>query len=507
MMRLADISRAAGEAESLDLDIKDFGPIASASISLRPLTIFIGPNNSGKSYAARLLHSVVGTFAGLPEHAAGSDRALAACRRIVGGRYDGRGQRALLSAADSQRACKAMIEEAFCGGLRRGIERNFASPAAGLVRAGRARSTVTISEGRTSGRPRLRVDIGPQGDLSVAADLGGGRSGIALAHGRGTCSVDMFGANAGGGGGLEGAAARASLRYEEPGAGRGGRWDRERAIPLLSSALADAIAREAQQSIAYDSSFYLPAGRSAIMQTYTDMAAGMVAGAPRAGPNPGDRAGPQGGVSDLVAEITRLGGRRKEFFGLARSMEREMLSGSVQASRPSGGRPPVVSYRSGTRTIPLPRASSSVLEIAPLALYLKHVVGRRSVLVVEEPEAHLHPASEVILAKYVVRLVRGGLCVVLTTHSPYMLEKLAKYALAGGLPARDRGGRLGYGRDDYLAPGEVSAYLFKRTRAGACRAVEIERDDECGISQEEFSRVDVELDRESVIIQNRKMRP
>ena len=31
-----------------------------------------------------------------------------------------------------------------------------------------------------------------------------------------------------------------------------------------------------------------------------------------------------------------------------------------------------------------------------------------------------------------------------------------------------------------------------------CRAVEIERDDESGISQEEFSSVDVELDRESV---------
>ena len=88
----------------------------------------------------------------------------------------------------------------------------------------------------------------------------------------------------------------------------------------------------------------------------------------------------------------------------------------------------------------------------------------------------------------------------------YMLEKLAKYALAGGLPARDRVGRLGYGRDDYLAPGEVSAYLFRRGLGGACRAVEIEWDDESGISQEEFSSVDVKLNRESIVIQNRKSR-
>lgn len=92
-------------------------------------------------------------------------------------------------------------------------------------------------------------------------------------------------------------------------------------------------------------------------------------------------------------------------------------------------------------------------------------------LVVEESEAHLHPTSEVILAKYVARLVRAGLHIVLTTHSPYMLGKLAMCTLAGGLPAKDRVGRLGYGRDDYLTPGEVSAYRFRRARSGACRAV------------------------------------
>ena len=146
---------ASREDRQLGLDIKDFGPIAGASISLRPLTVFIGPNNSGKSYAARLLHSVVGTLAGLTTHAAGSDEVLSAYRRIVGRRYDRRSRRTILGAADS-RAYKALIEEAMCDGLRRNVERNFASPAASLVRAGQERSTMTISGGCTSGRPRLR---------------------------------------------------------------------------------------------------------------------------------------------------------------------------------------------------------------------------------------------------------------------------------------------------------------------------------------------------------------
>lgn len=504
MARLVASSRSARDDQPLDLDIRNFGPIASASVRLRPLTVFIGPNNSGKSYAARLLHSVVTTLAGFPAHVeGGGGEALSACRRAVGRGCKGKSGQARLGAAHSQRAAKALIEAAFCAGLRSNMERNFESPVAGLVRAGRDRSTVTISGGRISNRPILRVTMSPQNDLAVAADFKGNRTEIAMACSPGACAVEIFEKDARG---KLGDCPVSTYRYAEPDGRHGPSVDRGEAVQLMSSALADAIAREVQCSIAHASSFYLPAGRSAIMQTYRDLAAGLITNAPRSGSGPGGP-GLQGAVADLVAELMRIKGKRSGFFGLARSMEREMLSGSVDVSHAGHGMFPAVLYRSNGRRFPLPRASSSVSEVAPLSLYLKHVVRSRSVLTVEEPEAHLHPANEVVLAKYVVRLVRRGLCVVLTTHSPYMLEKLAKYVLAGGLPAEDRVDGLGYERGDYLAPDEVSAYLFKRTSAGTCRAVEIEKDDEFGISQEEFSNVDVDLNRESVVIRHRKSRP
>ena len=40
------------------LDVKDFGPIAEASVDLRPLTVFIGPSNTGKSYLAILVYAL-----------------------------------------------------------------------------------------------------------------------------------------------------------------------------------------------------------------------------------------------------------------------------------------------------------------------------------------------------------------------------------------------------------------------------------------------------------------
>ncbi len=44
--------------EKVDIEIENFGPIKNANINLKPLTIFVGPNNSGKSYLAILIHAL-----------------------------------------------------------------------------------------------------------------------------------------------------------------------------------------------------------------------------------------------------------------------------------------------------------------------------------------------------------------------------------------------------------------------------------------------------------------
>jgi predicted ATPase len=43
---------------ALKIAIQDFGPVNRGEIEVRPLTILIGPNNSGKSYSAMLIYSL-----------------------------------------------------------------------------------------------------------------------------------------------------------------------------------------------------------------------------------------------------------------------------------------------------------------------------------------------------------------------------------------------------------------------------------------------------------------
>ena len=46
------------ERKNLELSVRDFGPIAKAKIDLRPLTVFVGPSNTGKSYLAILIYAL-----------------------------------------------------------------------------------------------------------------------------------------------------------------------------------------------------------------------------------------------------------------------------------------------------------------------------------------------------------------------------------------------------------------------------------------------------------------
>ena len=48
----------APRGNSLELEVSDFGPIAEAKIELRPLTVFVGPSNTGKSYLAILIYAL-----------------------------------------------------------------------------------------------------------------------------------------------------------------------------------------------------------------------------------------------------------------------------------------------------------------------------------------------------------------------------------------------------------------------------------------------------------------
>ena len=55
-------------------------------------------------------------------------------------------------------------------------------------------------------------------------------------------------------------------------------------------------------------------------------------------------------------------------------------------------------------------------------------LNKNTVLVLDEPEVHLHPKWQLEMAKIIVELVKNGVKIVVNSHSPYMIEALQRYS-------------------------------------------------------------------------------
>lgn len=65
-----------------------------------------------------------------------------------------------------------------------------------------------------------------------------------------------------------------------------------------------------------------------------------------------------------------------------------------------------------------------------LYLFLKAgVITKDSLLILDEPENHLHPAWQIKYAEILCKMVSEGYYVLITSHSPYFIQALKKYSL------------------------------------------------------------------------------
>lgn len=214
---------------------------------------------------------------------------------------------------------------------------------------------------------------------------------------------------------------------------------------------------------------YLPADRGGVMHAHRTVVSVLVEGATSGGirqevPTPML----SGVLADFLKQLIALDDvpykKRGHAGGIALEIEKAMLRGSVRsdARAKTGTSYPVFSYLpSGWKedqNLPLINVSSMVSELAPVVLYLRHVVRPGDVLIIEEPEAHLHPAMQVEFTRQLAAAVRAGVRVIATTHSEWILEELANLVRSSGLSEAERKDISG---GIALESNEVGAWLFQ----------------------------------------------
>lgn len=115
---------------------------------------------------------------------------------------------------------------------------------------------------------------------------------------------------------------------------------------------------------------------------------------------------------------------------------RDKIEGVVHPRLPYGARIWTFKRTDGRGEYPLDECATGMKAFSILNfLYTRNLLNSRTLLVVDEPEAHLHPQWILEYAKVLVRLNRNlGVRLLLTTHSPDMLNALRRIANVEEVP-------------------------------------------------------------------------
>ena len=173
---------------------------------------------------------------------------------------------------------------------------------------------------------------------------------------------------------------------------------------------------------------------------------------------------------------------------LAREVERTILEGAVRVEEPENGSPRVF-FRPADweEDLPLARASSMVTEMIPVAVYLRHHLRAGETIILEEPEAHMHPAMQVKLAEALAKMVATGIRVVITAHSDWIVSALANICRMAELPKAERSDMTG--GDVTISASQVGVWEFRPDGTNGTRTHEIHLDSENGMYDAGYPRV------------------
>ena len=495
----------------LAIEVENFGPIVHGKVDLRPMTVFIGPSNTGKSYLAILLYALHRLFSGGRDGAFGFSHFK---RLYVRGQPD--------ISPETVAALTALLRKAAADKIGP-FEQRHIPLTAGVVELLRSQfgslgdetgSAISRCFGLTDAAALVRKGRNAPARITLQHSLPNGEK--TLTH---TLLINARQAN------IQftipehillSDAVESELSFAlqfmdvtaptvDSDFGPSGFWDAvNQSMKWLVSGVVGSLHLPA---------YYLPAGRTGVMYAHNAIISAILERATTAGLDSVARTPILSGVlGDFLRQLIEidsrpiyphLSGQPDEWHAVDVQIEQSIINGEIRVSNSETINYPRFTYRpNGWKAdLPLLNASSMVSEIAPVVLYLRHIVIPGSVLIIEEPESHLHPAMQVEFTRQLARLIQHGYRVIITTHSEWVLEELGNIVQRSQLPEKERA--TVSESDAALSPEQVGVWLFRpKRRPRGSEIVEVKMGD-AGLYDTGFDDVAVALSNDGANIFDR----
>jgi predicted ATPase len=440
------------------LYLSNFGPFEEAEVELKPLTIFIGRNSTGKSMLSYLLWALSSAEPLFYRVKTGWEPVVEIAERVVRRVKEGR-----IESGDLEELVKAyvkVLEDAVKHGLEERFRYVFGVELRELVRIGRDKAVIEVH----GSCAKIRFSLGDEIRIEEF-DL---------------CIEDMLGK-------VDVRVLRG--RYVHVGYGSYLKKYRVYSIADVESLMVDLLSHHTAVEFSW---LALTTPHLACM--LPDSRAGITRALLKPYISPTLLSGILGVDREYVSTYFRLAewlSKNPWVVELIKPLLEE-LGVTIDVRFESGVYNIYVKSWSN-KVMPIAMAPSGVREAITVALALLMVDPIELVPVsvfIEEPEAHLHPRAQRLLARLIARAVNMGRNVVVTTHSDYLITALNNLIALSQLP-KSKLKRLGYTKEEVLPPESVAAYLV-RTEGDKAVVEKLQVTGE-GIPEDEFAKVAEEL--------------
>jgi hypothetical protein len=138
-------------------------------------------------------------------------------------------------------------------------------------------------------------------------------------------------------------------------------------------------------------------------------------------------------------------------------LERMVLGGTLSFGPDAESSGMAYTLEGGPR-VDVEAAASLVRSLAGFYCYFQHHALDHDLIIVDEPEMNAHPEAQLRLTEFFSALVHQEFRVLITTHSPYMVDHLNNLVAAWDVPGEKRGSvpASAYA----INPDDVAVYLF-----------------------------------------------
>jgi hypothetical protein len=161
---------------------------------------------------------------------------------------------------------------------------------------------------------------------------------------------------------------------------------------------------------------------------------------------------------EIAEDLKAISKGQGEFTELAKKLELEILGGGVKINDNGD----LLYEPTNSEAIRINLTASLVKSLSSLVIYLRFQSRKGDLIIIDEPEMNLHPDNQRRIARFLCEVVNNGINVLLSTHSDYILREINNSIILKQPKLAKVKKRNSYDDTEVISENQVSVLLFKR---------------------------------------------